>query len=381
MKWIATQKDFDALVTKVERAAEIAVDTEADSLHSYFDKVCLIQLSIPGEDSVIDPLARIDLSALGSILANPAITKVLHGADYDLRILNRDFGFAVTNLIDTMVCAQLLGYEAIGLAALLKQHFNVDLDKSQQRADWAMRPLSSRMLEYAATDTRHLLPLSRTLRAELEQAGRWGWAQEEFERLEGIRFRPPDEDPEAFRKIKGCNTLERRGLALLARLYAWREDLARQADRPPFKIASNEMLVEIARMLPRKRDALAGVKGVSGFHLKRYGSEILRIVEEALQLPESELPERTPSKPWIRDKKLEAIIERLKKVRDTVAAELKIDPAVLAPKHVLASIASLAPASVDELRAIPAMREWQRRVIGPALVDAVCNNSKRVRPR
>ena len=119
MIWIDKQPDFDAAMSRVASQKTAAIDTEADSLHSYFDKVCLIQISIPGEDLIIDPLAKIDLAALGPILANPAILKVLHGADYDLRILNRDFGFTISNLINTMVCSQLLGYEAFGLGALL----------------------------------------------------------------------------------------------------------------------------------------------------------------------------------------------------------------------------------------------------------------------
>jgi ribonuclease D len=369
MKWIASQRDFDAALARLDDATSIAVDTEADSLHSYFDKVCLIQISVPGEDLIIDPLAKIDIGALGRIMANPGVTKVLHGADYDLRILNRDFGFEATNLIDTMICSQLLGYDGIGLAALLKKHFGLDLDKSHQRADWAMRPLTSRMLEYAATDTRHLIELSSILRRELEAAGRWDWAREEFSRLESIRFRASDEDQAPYGKIKGASTLDRRNLAALARLYNWRDQLARAADRPPFKIASNEMLIEIAKTLPRDRDALSKVKGVSSFHLSKYSRQLLGLVEESVNVPESELPEKVSAKPWIRDRKVEAAVERLKKIRDTVATELRIDPAVLAPKHILTAIASIEPSSVDDLRSIPAMREWQRRVIGPALME------------
>ena len=203
MIWIDKQPDFDAAMSRVAAQATVAVDTEADSLHSYFDKVCLIQISIPGEDLIIDPLAKIDLSALGPILSNPQILKVLHGADYDLRILNRDFGFVISNLIDTMICAQLLGYEQFGLAALLERHFGFRVDKVHQRADWAMRPLPPDMLDYAATDTRHLLELFGKLRAELEPLGRWEWAREEFSRLEAVRFKDKeDEETEPFRRLK-----------------------------------------------------------------------------------------------------------------------------------------------------------------------------------
>src|SRR6476660_735821 len=175
-------------MSRVAAQPVVALDTEADSLHSYFDKVCLIQMSIPGEDLIIDPLCKFDLGKFGEILANRGIVKILHGADYDLRILNRDFGFTTTNLIDTMVSAQLLGYEAYGLAALLERHFGLKVNKTHQRADWAMRPLTPEMLEYAAMDTRYLITLAQKLREELTAAGRWEWAQEEFARLARIRF-------------------------------------------------------------------------------------------------------------------------------------------------------------------------------------------------
>ena len=220
MIWIDTQDAFDDAMKRVAAHEKVAVDTEADSLHSYFDKVCLIQISIPGEDLVIDPLRKIDLSAFGAILDDKRITKVLHGADYDLRILNRDFGFTISNVIDTMICAQLLGYEAIGLAALLERYFTITVDKTHQRADWAMRPLPRSMLEYAASDTRNLVALSDKMREELIAIGRWEWAKEEFARLESIRFAEKDVDGEGFRRLKGISALDRRSLAIVRALFA-----------------------------------------------------------------------------------------------------------------------------------------------------------------
>ena len=243
MIWIETQEALDRALERVARQPIVAVDTEADSLHSYFDKVCLIQISIPGEDLIIDPLRKLDLSAFGGILADSGVTKILHGADYDLRILNRDFGFTIGNLIDTMVCAQLLGYEAFGLAALLEQHFGKKLDKSHQRADWARRPLPRNMLEYAATDTRHLIPLASLLREKLTALGRWEWAVEEFRRLEAIRFSEKEAGDEGFRRLKGIGGLDRRSLFVARALYNWRDGMARAADRPPFKIFGNDLIV------------------------------------------------------------------------------------------------------------------------------------------
>lgn len=368
MKWIAKQAAFDEMIDQIAAQPIIAVDTEADSLHSYFDKVCLIQITSGGEDFVVDPLAKIDITRFGHVLANPAIRKIFHGGDYDLRILNRDFDFTIANFVDTMVCAQLLGYEAFGLAALLDRHFGVKLNKAHQRADWAMRPLPPDMLDYAAMDTRYLVQLQDVLRGELEARGRWEWAIEEFSRMENIRFREAEGDGEAFRKLKGIGSFDRRSLAIVRSLYDWRDQLARAADRPPFKIIGNDAIIEIAKNKPQSSADLAKIKIVSQYHVRRYGDEIMRLVRQALELPEDALPQRTESRPFFRDKVLEARVDRLKKVRDQVAKELGIDISVVAPRHVLVAVATLEPHEVRELDQVPAMREWQKRLLGEKFI-------------
>jgi len=369
MIWIDQQPALDRALARVAANPVVAVDTEADSLHSYFDKVCLIQISVPGDDLVVDPLRKLDLTRFGELLADRAIIKILHGADYDLRILNRDFGFTPANLVDTMICAQLLGYEAIGLAALLERHFALKLDKSHQRADWAQRPLSREMLAYAATDTRHLIELAEKLRAELEALGRWEWAVEEFARLETIRWSERG-DEEPFRRLKGIGSFDRRSLAVVRALYDFRDRLAREADRPPFKIFSNDTIIDAAKTKPQQDEELAKMKALTPGHRQRFGREIVRLVREAMALPEERLPERGESKPWLRDRELDRRIDALKKVRDKYAAELKVDPSVVAPRHVLAAVATLRPKSVADLDTIPAMRNWQKQVLGDALVSA-----------
>lgn len=366
MMFIDAQAGFDDAIRRVAAQTVVAVDTEADSLHSYFDKVCLIQISIPGEDLIIDPLRKLDLDAFGAMLGDGRITKVLHGADYDLRILNRDFGFTISNIIDTSICAQLLGLEAIGLAALLERYFAITLDKTHQRADWAMRPLPRVMLEYAASDTRHLIELSERIREELIAIGRWDWAKEEFARLEQVRFAEKETNGEGFRRLKGLSALDRRSLAIVRALYDWRDEMARAADRPPFKIFGNDMIVEIAKAKANTPEALNAIKSMPAAHRKRYEREILRRVREALALPEEALPEKGEAKQWLRDKAIESRIAKLKTVRDKKAKELKIDPGVLAPKHVLTAIATTR--NLDE---IPAMREWQKRAVGDDLIRAL----------
>ena len=364
MIFIDQQEPLDRAMQRVAAQPVVAVDTEADSLHSYFDKVCLIQMSIPGEDLIVDPLKKLDLGRFGAVLGDRGVRKVLHGADYDLRILNRDFGYTLANLVDTSICAQLLGYEAIGLAALLERHFAVQLDKSHQRADWAMRPLPRNMLEYAATDTRYLIALAEKLRAELEALGRWEWALEEFARLENVRYEKEETD-EPFRRMKGLGGLDGRTLAVVQRLYDFRDSLARKADRPPFKIFSNEIILETARARPATLPELENVKPLGASQRARYGRDFVRIVREALALDEGALPQKSESKPWQRDKALEARVNKLKAARDRIVKELKIDPAVLAPRHVLTAVAEAGTLDV------PAMREWQKRVVGAALLAAL----------
>ena len=366
MKWIDRQETLDPALERIASEPQIAVDTEADSLHSYFDKVCLIQISIPEDDFVIDPLVRVDLARFGALLADPNVLKVFHGGDYDLRILNRDFGFTVHNLIDTSVAAQLLGYEGIGLAALLDRHFGVKLNKVHQRADWSMRPLSPDMLEYASTDTHYLIQLAAKLREELEALGRWEWAVEEFARLENVRYRETtEEDVPSWRKMKNIGGLDRRSLAILRDVHQWRDSLARKADRPPFKIIGNDSLIEIAKAKPATVRELSQTPAVSRYHADRYGRDIVAIVKRGMEIPDAELPEKNEPKPWIRDKALEARIERLKRVRDRYAKELKIDSSVLGARHILASIATTGTLDV------PNMREWQKRLMGEALLAAI----------
>jgi len=366
MIWIDRQEHLDRALDIVAQQPVMALDTEADSLHSYFDKVCLVQISAAGDDLVIDPLAKVDLKRFGDILADESVTKILHGGDYDLRILNRDFGFTATNIVDTMICAQLLGYEQFGLGALLERHFGVMVNKAHQRADWAMRPLTPEMLQYAAMDTRYLVELADKLRADLVAIGRWEWAQEEFSRLEAVRYREVAEDEETWRKMKNIGNLDRRGLAVIRDLHAWRDRLAREADRPPFKIIGNDALLEIAKKKPETIADLATLKPVAPYHRSRYGRQLVEIVKHALAIPEAELPERNEPKAWLRDKALENRINRLKKVRDQIAAELKLDPGLLAPRHVLTAIAT--KESLDD---VPAMREWQKRLLGNQLLTAM----------
>ena len=251
------------LQTVVESAStqpRVAVDLESNGFHRYPERVCLVQIAVGDAAYFVDPLSVEDVSPLGRLLADTTVEKVFHSADYDVRSLDRDWGFRVGGLFDTSIAAAFTGSERLGLAAVLKEHLDVDVPKSKklQRADWTLRPLSDEMLRYAAEDVLHLARLRKTLHGKLLKLGRTGWVEEETERLAAVRHSP--QDPEwGFLSMKGSRDLDGRGLAVLRSLHGFREKEARRRDRPPFKVLSDAVLVALAS---EPHSDLARVKGI-----------------------------------------------------------------------------------------------------------------------
>jgi ribonuclease D len=284
--------------------------------------------------------------------------------------MHQDYGWRVTNIFDTRVAAQLLGIKAFGLAALLESHFGVKLDKKHQRADWSMRPLTRDMLDYAAQDTMHLLALREQMRDALTRKGRWEWAREEFARLEGTRWEQEDSSS-AYMRIKGVRDLNRRELALLRELVAWREGVARALDRSTFRVAGNDVLFELSRRAPERMEALREIKGLSRSIVERKGEEIVAAVARGRAVPEADLP-RFPKAPrWERDPDYEDRVARLKSVRDRVAAELELDPGVLCPRERLEAVARRKPQTMEDLAEIPELRKWQTELLGEEFLRAL----------
>ena len=180
---IATQEGWDHLADRLTAFPELAIDTESNSMHAYRSRICLIQIASPEASYLLDPLTVQDLSALGRILQDSSITKVMHGADYDLRCFYREYDFEVTGLFDTEICARFLGMLSPNLAAVIKAYLDVDIPKSRklQRSNWALRPLGAEATTYAAADVQHLISLAAKLRQRLKEAGRLDWVGEEFE--------------------------------------------------------------------------------------------------------------------------------------------------------------------------------------------------------
>jgi ribonuclease D len=368
---VESQEALEQLVAGLGDEPLLGADTEAASFHRYHDRVYLIQLSSRTRTAVIDPLAVQDLTTFGRLLADPAVEVVFHDADYDLRLLDQQYGFHATHVFDTRIAAQLLNEPGIGLAALLEKYLGVSLDKRFQRADWSTRPLSSDMLRYAASDTRHLPVLRDHLRARLLERGRLAWAEEEFALLEQVRWSAASGDEPGYLRVKGARTLRGRALAALRELHQWREDAAARSDRAAFRIVNAEPLLEIARTLPTDLAGLRAIRGVGPELIERRGREILGAVRRALELPDNELPriERGPRR--VPDPAFDARVEQLKAKRNELAAQFDLAPGVLCPNATLEAIARAIPQTLDELRAVPGVRAWQAAAFGEELIKGV----------
>lgn len=367
---IDTPDVLAGVLDAVLAAPVVALDTEADSFHHYYEKLCLLQVATPDREALVDPLAALDLQPLTKILEGKRL--VLHGGDYDLRLLNRHFGFVPGDLFDTMLAAQLLGRKELGLAALIQRYFGVVMDKRVQRADWSRRPLPPDLAAYALGDIRYLLPLAERLEAELAARGRLAWHQESCQRLAATRFIPREPDPHREWRVRGSHTLPPRALALLRELWGWREAVARERDQAAFRIIGSEYLVSLAA-----KAVAAGTGGIpAGLRLPRNITGALRegleaAIARALALPPEAWPvlperDRPPQDPTLGPR-----VARLREVRDAAAKNLDLDPALVAPKAALMAIAAARPSTLEAIRALDVLYRWQVDLLGPDLLKAL----------
>jgi ribonuclease D len=369
--YIDTTPAADRFLSAVEQSTTMAVDTEGASFHRFVDRIYLLQMSTRDVTAVLDPLAIGKPAVLGRILESDRIEKVFHDADYDLRLLHQDYGWNTRRLFDTRVAAQLLGIRAFGLAALLERSFGLKLDKKHQRADWSMRPLPRDMLDYASQDTMYLLELRDRLAAELESAGRWSWAAEEFERLEGTRWEEPEGEDTGYMRIKGARDLDRRELAIFRELVRFRDGIARELDRATFRVAGNEALFAVAKERPQALEALAAIKGVPRGIAERRGAEMLAAVQRGLEVPEDQLPKFPRAPRWDRDADFDNRVNALRTAREEAAQRLGLDPGFLCAREKLETIARKRPQTLEELAEVPDLRRWQIEVLGPAFLKVL----------
>lgn len=370
---VSDARGLERLLGDLESQREIAVDTEADSFFNFREKVCLIQVTVEDRDYLVDPLARIDLRPLGRVLADPNKIKVFHDGEYDILTLKRDYGFEFRTLFDTRVAEAALGVESPGLASVLRARFGVELDKSMQRSNWSMRPLTDKQIRYARLDTRYLLPLMRVQIEELERRGRRMIVEGECARLEGLVPAGSTFSPDDFVKLSGVRTLDLAGQRRLRELFVLRQSLAEESDLPLFKVIGNDALVEIARRDPRNLDELASVPGVSYKQARKLGARVLDALARAAELGPLE---RTPAPPSrdgaARLEELEfELHERLKAWRKERAIELALDSSLVLNRHVLLRLAVEKPRTLEQLRAVEGVLEWQVRMFGEQLLAVV----------
>jgi len=363
-----------SLVQQIESADRVAVDTEADSLHSYREKLCLLQISVPGTgavggvtdagphvspghesaravcDYIVDPLANIDLEPFRRALEAKEI--VLHGADYDLRMLRRGLDFVARRILDTLIAARLLGIREFSLAALVKRYFGLELPKGSQRANWARRPLPARMAEYAINDARYLLPLAEELEAELIRNCRIDWLRQSCQRaIEQAAVQRVRDEDELWR-VRGSGSLRGRQAAVLRAVWQWREKEAKAIDRPPFHILQNHELLDAAVAF-----SAGDVPDYRHFSSRRRQA-FREAAQGAMQLPESEWPVsrrrigRRPDPETVRG------ADELRRRRDQAARQLNLDPAFIAPRSTLEAVAA------NQMCAASLLVPWQLELLG-----------------
>jgi ribonuclease D len=372
---IASDATLLELLKKIDTADRVAIDTEADSLHSYREKLCLIQISVPvvagvadagrerdefeisqdhrsrsQQDFIVDPLSGLDLQPLRRALESREI--VLHGSDYDLRMLRRGLSFISTRIFDTVIAARLLGMREFSLGALVKRFFGVELHKHSQKANWAVRPLPPRMIKYALNDVHYLLPLAAKLGEELDRLHRREWFQQSCQRAIESASTGRERSQDELWRIAGAGALDPRTGAVLRALWQWREKEAEMADRPPFHILQNHELLKAAESFTS-----GGVPDYKHFSARRRQS-FCEAAGNALQLPQSEWPvmrRRSATRPT---NDVVRRAEQLRTRRDKSAEQLGLEPPFIASRGTLEAIAA------DQVRATTLLVPWQRELIG-----------------
>lgn len=351
--WIDTTTGLAELVYLLEKEACLAIDTESNSLFAYQEKVCLLQISTTKADYLIDPF-MVDLTPLGKIFADPGIEKIFHAAEYDLICLKRDYHFEVNHLFDTMIAARILGLPEVGLGSLLQTRFGIVLDKHYQRANWGIRPLTDAMKAYAALDTHYLFSLRNNLALELKEKEFSLLAEEDFRFISKAQGHGQNGSSTNCWKVAGAHRITPHQAAILDQLCHYRDDLARKADLPHFKILSNQFLVDLCTAEISSIEDLEAVDGMSAKMFHRFGEGLFKAIKKGQAAP----PISKPPRPRM-DKEYLDRVEKLKQWRKNVGKECKVESDVIIPKELLESLAYHDPHTQDEIDYL--MREFPYR--------------------
>jgi len=378
--WVATPTELEKLSKQLSRESAVAVDTESDSLYSYFEKVCLLQFSVHGTDYLVDPLALNGegdaMQMLAPLFADPNIEKVFHAAEYDILCLKRDDHFEFANLFDTMIAARILGWKNVGLGNILQERFGIALNKKMQRADWGFRPLTEEQISYAREDTHFLLGLRDLQIEELDKLGRLEEAREQFARLTLVEPNVRQFDPEAYWNIDGARDLNPPELGTLRELFRFRDAQARKEDRPPFKVLSDAMLLHLSKARPASPRALAQTSGVPEVVARRYGTSILSAITRGENSPQTTPPHPRPRSESFLDNAARNRMGKLKEWRKERAAKRGVETDVIVSNDALAAIARKNPRTLEALIETSGLGPWKANEYGEELLAVLHGKRK-----
>lgn len=371
--YIDTDEQLQMLNEQMISAESIAIDMEADSLHHYYEKVCLIQMTIGRENFVVDPLAGMNMTGFLNILASKSL--ILHDAGYDLRMLRNSFGFVAEGVVfDTMLAAQLLGYERLSLVALIERFFDIALSKQDQKSNWSKRPLTADQLQYASDDTFYLHEIAETLHSELKRLDRLHWHKQACEKMiDSANLEKPPVDPDEVWRIKGSSRLDPLHLTLVRSIWQWRDQQARAADLPPFKVLGHHSILAIVHWAASNRED--SVRNGPRLPRNCTGRRLRKLedaVAQALNTPESEYAQprkrkRTKHSP----PDTQPVAEELRMRCQQIAEKLDVAPQLIATRAMIASVANHRPENIEEIMDCSGMMNWQAELMASAIEETL----------
>ncbi len=367
---IDTTDALQAMLARLMAESAVAVDTESNSLYAYNERACLVQLAVPGQDYLVDPLALDDLSPLGRLFSEPGIEKVFHAAEYDVMVLRRDFAYQFANLFDTMIASRIVGWPHYGLGSLLADHFGIQTDKRMQRTNWGQRPLSPQQIHYAQVDVHFLLPLRDRLMAELKERRRTEEARTAFRRVAQSEWAARQFDPDGFWRIRGIEGLDDSGLAVLRALYLYRDQRARALDRPPFKVLSDHVLLSLSQVCPRSWSELEEIRGMPRHLSARERKQLLAAIEDGLGSTPPRRPRRERNGAY--DQAVLDRYETLRRWRNARAAARGVEPDVILSNRTLHALARHNPTSPAQLEVKDLLTGWERQEYGQEIIGVLC---------
>jgi len=363
---IVSQTQFDQISAQIGSEFKLAIDTESNSLFAYQERVCLIQISTPSTDYLIDPFSVKDLSPLSEIFTDPKILKIFHAAEYDLICLKRDYSFQFANIFDTMVAARILGETQVGLGALLLANFSIELDKHFQRANWGTRPLTRAMLDYARMDTHYLFALQQLFESRLKERRLYELALEDFSILCDTQPGGSESSGRSWWKVAGSTHLSGREASILQSLCDYRDEQAHKMDLPHFKVLSNDLLLSLCQEPPQSLEELRQVHGVTERLFNRYGADLLSVIQKGQFVKPLSRPARIrPDEQFIER------FDALKEWRKVKGRELKIESDVVLSKDLMEIIAAKNPCCRSDLRAIMHQTPWRFNQYGDAILKVL----------